>query len=39
MAIRPGFSVYFISDTVNGYWAIPIKTENCNKTKFIPPNR
>ncbi len=37
-AIRPEFGVYFMSDTANSYWAIPMKVEDCNKTGFITPN-
>ncbi len=29
---------YFMSDAANGYWAIPMKAEDCNKTGFITPN-
>lgn len=37
-AIRPGFGVYFMSDAANGYWAIPMKAEDCSKMGFITPN-
>lgn len=37
--IKPGFKVYFSSDTVNSYWEIPMKEFDCNKTRFLTPNR
>ena len=36
--IKDRFRAYFTSDASNGYWAIPMKAEDCNKTGFLTPN-
>lgn len=36
--IKPHFIVFFSSDASNGYWAIPMKWSDINKTGFIAPN-
>ena len=36
--IKPRYITYFTSDAANGYWVIPIKPENFNKTGFLSPN-
>ena len=36
--MKPRHDTYFTSDAANGYWAIPMKPEDCNKTGFLTPN-
>ena len=36
--IKPKYTTFFTSDASNGYWAIPMKSSDCNKTGFITPN-
>lgn len=36
--IKPGYNCYLTSDAANGYWAIPMKWGNENKTGFMTPN-
>lgn len=36
--IKPGYDCYFSSDAANGYWAIPMKQGDENKTGFMTPN-
>ncbi len=36
--ITPRFTVYFTSDASNGYWAVPMRRSDINKTGFITPN-
>ena len=36
--VKPGRNVFFKSDAANGYWAIPMKQGDENKTGFIAPN-
>ena len=38
MLIKPKYTTFFTSDASNGYWAIPMKSSDCNKTGFITPN-
>lgn len=39
VVIKPGFKVFFSSDAANGYWGIPMKESDCNKTGFLTRNR
>jgi len=36
--MKEKFSVYFSTDASHGYWAIPLKVEDWNKTGFLTPN-
>lgn len=36
--IKPKYPVFFSADVSNGYWALPMKKEDINKTGFITPN-
>ena len=36
--IKPKNWVFFSADASNGYWAVPMKIEDMNKTGFITPN-
>lgn len=38
IVIKAGFKVFFLSDAVNGYWGIPMKESDCNKTGFLTIN-
>ena len=35
--IKLGYNVYFIADASNGYWVVPMKESNCNKTRLVIP--
>ena len=36
--IKPNYKVYFSSDASNGYWAVPVRPCDRNKTGFLTPN-
>ena len=36
--MKPRHNTYFTLDAANGYWAIFMKPEDCNKTGFLTPN-
>jgi len=36
--MKEKFSVYFFTDASHGYWAIPFKVKDWNKTGFLTPN-
>lgn len=36
--VKPGCDFYFTADASNGYWAVPMKESDCNKTGFVTPN-
>lgn len=36
--IKPRLDTYMTADAANGYWAVPMKESDCNKTGVLTPN-